>query len=369
MRIPKLLAFALATFVAALTVSCDAGDPAAPAVAAQADRGGSPGHGAFHPGHGGGNKRLGVVTYNLYLGADIARIAAGDPPAALFATVQQTDFATRAVAIAREIAELRPALVGLQEAYLWRLQVPGDGPPPIGTPATAPVIDQLALLLAALEAEGLRYDVAAVQPQVDVELPVAEVGGDLRITDRDALLVRRDVRWQDARGGSFQAKVPFPVPGLGTLEVPRGWTAVDVKFRGEWLTFATTHLEAFSQLVADLQATELAALLPSSGRVVLTGDLNFASAAAILEAAGYRDLWARVNPDDPGFTCCQLEDLSNAESLLDERIDFIMYRGGIQGRGAELLGDEPGDRIDGLWPSDHAGVFGLLRLVDPKFMR
>jgi hypothetical protein len=39
--------------------------------------------------------------------------------------------------------------------------------------------------------------------------------------------------------------------------------------------------------------------------------------------SGYTDAWNLGPGDEPGFTCCQLDDLSNQESILDERIDVI----------------------------------------------
>jgi hypothetical protein len=62
--------------------------------------------------HSGGNKVFGVMTRNLYLGADldpvITALAAGQSPvpaaSSAWATVQATDFPTRAIALADEIA-------------------------------------------------------------------------------------------------------------------------------------------------------------------------------------------------------------------------------------------------------------------------
>jgi hypothetical protein len=62
-----------------------------------------------------------------------------------------------------------------------------------------------------------------------------------------------------------------------------------------------------------------------------------------------------------GPTCCQEPLLRNPTSALQRRIDLILHRGGTQARSANILGDEPEDRIQGLWPSDHAGVSATLR--------
>jgi hypothetical protein len=67
-----------------------------------------------------------VMTRNLYLGADLNRaIAATTVPeflaanAQIFSNVQATNFPERAKALAREIADADPTLVGLQEGSIW----------------------------------------------------------------------------------------------------------------------------------------------------------------------------------------------------------------------------------------------------------
>ena len=76
-----------------------------------------------------------VLTWNLYLGSALASSLAGsdvedlpDVVAALWATIEGTDFPERAQAIADEIVDVDPDLIGLQEATLYRRQSPGDVP-------------------------------------------------------------------------------------------------------------------------------------------------------------------------------------------------------------------------------------------------
>ena len=73
------------------------------------------------------------MTRNIYLGGNIFRLAeAGSlqqiPPIVgeLFGNVVATDFAARADALADEIAATNPALIGLQEVELYRVQEPSD---------------------------------------------------------------------------------------------------------------------------------------------------------------------------------------------------------------------------------------------------
>ena len=122
--------------------------------------------------------RVTVMTQNVYIGADIFRvIEAGSSPhplaipmevANVLQTVVDTDFTERAVALAAQIEHLRPDLIGLQEVSLIRTQSPGDflyGNP---THAEDELLDYLSILLAALDARGLEYKVAAFVENADV---------------------------------------------------------------------------------------------------------------------------------------------------------------------------------------------------------
>jgi hypothetical protein len=56
---------------------------------------------------------------------------------------------------------------------------------------------------------------------------------DVRLTDRGAILVRRDVQWANADGENFDAALPAVIGDPPVLSFPylRGWTSVDVKPR------------------------------------------------------------------------------------------------------------------------------------------
>src|SRR5262245_8578869 len=79
--------------------------------------------------HGQG-KKVTVLSRNLYVGGDLgpatAAVLSGDLSAilaevgALWASVQATDFPARAEALALEVRDAKPDLIGLQEASLWR---------------------------------------------------------------------------------------------------------------------------------------------------------------------------------------------------------------------------------------------------------
>ena len=340
------------------------------------------------PGAGG----MTVMTRNLYLGADLSPLLAAPPPlvafvaAETFAKIQATDFPARAEALADEIAATDPHVVGLQEATLYRTQTPGDAAFGGTTPATTVFQDFLAILLDAIRARGLDYRVAVVQDNADAEAPVFTGNGpdglptfmDVRLTDRDAILVRGDVAFSDPERGHYTVNQVVLAAGRPFV-ILRGWTSVVATLGGHQLRFFNTHLEVQSfAAVQTAQAVELIGIARAEPLpVLLLGDFNSDADGTqtptygLLVAAGFRDAWRELNSPGPGFTCCHAPDLRNEQSTLDQRIDLVFIRGGFATRihgpirtvAATVLGDEPGDRTpSGLWPSDHAGVAATLTL-------
>ncbi len=324
-------------------------------------------------------RQLTVASYNLYLGADLTRLFSATTPAELvqragqiYANVVKTDFPARAEAIAELLAANPPEVVGLQEVALWETG-------PIGGQLT-PSYDFLQLLLDALARHGLAYRPAAVNANFSSGGPIPiDATTAARFSDRDVILARADlpaalVGVSSPESHNFAARLVIPtgIPGL-SFSVPRGWSAVDVKVRGKTVRFVNTHLEAFSAPVRNAQATELATALAHSPRpVVLAGDLNSRpddtlGAYGTFGGAGYADAWTVAQGPDGGFTSGQSELLDNVPSLLDHRIDYVLYQPGtVEALHAEVIGDELGDRtLSGLWPSDHAGVVATLHLARP----
>lgn len=133
---------------------------------------------ATDPGQAGGHRSATVMTRNLYIGGAVEPFFAPGVTLAqipamattLWRQVQATDFPQRARTIADEIEAARPALVGLQEAPLWRTQSPGDAFLPSGTPATEVAYDFLDILLAELRSRDLDYRVVQVHQNVDIEV-------------------------------------------------------------------------------------------------------------------------------------------------------------------------------------------------------
>lgn len=353
MRLPRFRPFATAVVVVAIVLSVWA----APAA-----------------GHG---RQVTVMSRNLFIGANLDPIFSAQTfpqlvgaATTVFLESQATRFPERAQAIADEIEETRPDVIGLQEVVIIRTDTPADGP---ATPATTVVNEYLDLLLAALRERGLHYDAAAVIVNADNELPTA-LGFDARATDRDVILVNADrrpkVKVTGAQAANFAARLTFPTV-VGPITIPRGWTAVDLKLGGDRFLVVNTHLEAVGGPVQVAQAQELLAGPAATGLpTLLVGDFNSRAdgtgtpSYGILRAAGFEDAWSDVHPGDPGLTCCWETHLLSPVPPFDERIDLVLARGGFEALSAEIVGEDAlADRTpSGLFHSDHAGVVATLRL-------
>ena len=332
-----------------------------------------------------------VLTRNAYLGVDLFRLFRAGSEAEfrriagrLLAEVDPAVYAARADAIAGEVAATDADVVALQEVALLRTQRPGDFGSEGSEPAADVLVDVLALVESALEDRDLDYEAAAVATTTDVELPADTEDGrvDVRLADREVLLVRADLETADPVARTFETTLPVPLPGTDrALALERGYCAVGVRIDGVGFRAVSTHLESVSPETRREQARELLDALPADGPVILGGDFNSGpgteSETYDLLTAELRDAYAVLGPDadgeGEGFTCCQASSLRNDRSRLDERIDALLYRGRVRPTAVDRVGHRPEDRVevrvDGetvrVWPSDHAGVVGTFEVEAP----
>ena len=315
---------------------------------------------------------LTVMTYNVYVGANMAALLGitnlVEVPAAVAGIYEQfitTDFPGRAAQIAALIKAEQPHIIGLQEISLIRRQSPGDRLTG-GEPAEEVVLDFLQILMNALQAEGLNYQVAAKVQNFDVEMPMGSFTAydDVRLTDFDVILTRDDVTVSRPTAANYMNI--FSVEAL-FLEVARGYAAIDATVDGTTYRVINTHLESFLKDIRVAQAQELIdGLANETLPIILLGDFNTpapdGTAYQMLLSAGYIDTW-QMDAEGTGYTCCQAEVLQNEVSEHYERIDQIFIRN------LELptsvmtntVGDKPSERLaSGSWPSDHAGVVAHL---------
>lgn len=361
-------------------------------------------------------EQIKVMSRNIYLGADIFPVLAAaqnpDPIAVplavteVFQSVHATNFPERAQALADEIERHKPDVIGLQEVSTWRTQIPGDfliGNP---TPASDVAYDFLDILMAALDARDLNYLVSVSVDNADLELPMVAgmqadgmtpVFGDLRLTDRDVILVKDSskISFSNTYANNFTVNGITPVGGTN-IEFTRGYTLADINVRGTEYRFVNTHLETGgSEPFITLQAVQMhelmqvidATTMPSTP-VILLGDFNsspndlpFTSTSGIpgldglpmvppyLQAvgSGYADLWLSKPKARDGFTCCFDAAVADEDALLSERIDYIFFNPKdreIKKLKIKRVGQSNADMTDvsGLYPSDHAGLFGKIKL-------
>lgn len=327
------------------------------------------------PGRSDGDGTITVMTRNLYIGTDLNIVVGATTPAEIpvrvaqfYANVQATNFAERAEALADEIERDRPYLIGLQEVALYRIQAQSDYVQGVTTPnATDVAIDFLEVLQEELNERRLPYNVINESVNVDAELPGAVSATeffDLRLTLKNVILARPFVRATSSESGIYQAQLTVTVGGAAPVSLPRSYGWVDAVALGRTFRFVNTHLETeAAPPIQEAQANELLQLLDDfDGAIVLVGDYNSAadgSTTATYErlTSRFSDAFSATNGTDPGYTCCEAADLRNSASMLDRRIDLILYGGGIEAESAHLVGHMPADRTpSGLWPSDHAGV-------------
>lgn len=211
-----------------------------------------------------------------------------------------------------------------------------------------------------------------------------------------------------------------------SFEVQRGLVGVDALVRNKLFRFVNTHLEINEPIPAEdfpslgpdevpggsvqaAQATELNALVTISllaipnqiggfgvPSPIIVGDINsdprdgvFTDPASPFPEvelyppymqlangvdlfgeqsfAPLTDVWTKLLFPRPGFTCCQLADLSNPYSILTERIDVIFSaEDPDRVRRGRVLGARLWDKTwstwpDPLWPSDHGSVAAELK--------
>jgi len=379
--------------LAALVLGCAEATPMEPLTDLAAAKGGVPARGA---------QTITAMTQNLYVGANVDAIIEAlttpdpsDDGAALvnaYLELVRTEFPARAGRIADEIARNQPHVVAMQELSSITLDLSALYPAVLPIPIVYQM-DFEPALMAALAARGLQYDIYTV---TNIDVDVAPVPGltTARLTDRDALLVRRDIAVSDDGAGNYTLCLGTGPTCIGGPPFPilRGYVWADVTVNGMTFRAVSTHFESGTsapvRYVRAAQAAELMQLLGGvTTPVVVMGDLNEEQGGApnpsiggplpdlpatydILMLGGFTDGWAAMRPGVAGLTCCQLADLSNPLPGYYERIDYVLLRGFTwpsgtpQGKLTTLSATPSavfpnGDGLP-IWPSDHAGLVANL---------
>lgn len=326
-----------------------------------------------------GTEAITVMTRNAYIGADVDAVIAAmttndfDVISAALGTAVQTlvatDLPTRARGFADEIAQNRPDVVGFQEITQLNIHL-GD----LGIPVDMD-IDFLPAIQAALEARGLHYAVGGANTNIDATL----FGGAIHLVDRDVVLYNQDrVQWQTVVAKTFEYNLADEIGDIAGVELRRGYVAGTATIGDMTYMVVSTHPEPDLNADTDLsglryaQMSEIAEVLTGANPAIVMGDLNDVPGSSmyqVLAGAGFTDVWAALRPNQLGYTCCHLADLSDSHSDFVKRIDYVFARGFDHGNRdlngqVTIVGDQPSDRLSGpvypIWPSDHAGVVASL---------
>jgi endonuclease/exonuclease/phosphatase family metal-dependent hydrolase len=241
--------------------------------------------------------RITVMSRNLYLGSDVGvalELIPNFPKAAQFMwdQVKKTDFSARAPKLAREAAQDRPEVIGIQEATIWYCKKDFFSD-------KVEVFNFLDEFIAATKQVGVGYSLATANG-VDAFNPgysIAAIPYLTKVTDPeifnpifgqdsaacgftigDALLVRDDVKNRIIQVGNTEFDTTYSiVPAIMTIY--RGYTWVDFKVQDSVVRLISTHLESIwdenkvpnsalqaQQLVADLKDAKMP--------VIIMGDFN-----------------------------------------------------------------------------------------------
>ena len=313
----------------------------------------------------------------------------------ILAEVDQTNFPLRAQALAAEIMDHKPDLVGLQEVAWWRTNptpgAPAQGPDGVFT-ATDTRYDFLQLLLDQVSAQGGDYTPAVVKTEFDFEAPADTdndsntglEGGDIqgRLTMRDVILVNDDskvkAKLKNPQTGTFSSLF---TPNISGIDVPvtRGWTAGDVtvkKGKGKkkvkkTFRFVNSHFEAFDDetQVPSIRAQQAAQLLAepaNANKAIILGDFN--SDVPGVQAGDEQAYQTLLNggfterATDERTSCCVNNLFTSPATQFNHRVDHIMTN--KPNKKVKLVSSEIVGKamVNGIYPSDHAGVFSKLKL-------
>jgi endonuclease/exonuclease/phosphatase family metal-dependent hydrolase len=342
-----------------------------------------------------GDGSLTVMTQNIYQGTEFAHFAAlqGTEPTfeqALeatstdYGTYLATRFKDRAKLLASEIAQNKPALIGLQEVATWHK---GAFNPSHPFALPGPVSEDFTQeLLADLASAGQHYAVVSRRDNnftlaFPVLTPSFECCISVGMVESGEILARTDLpsgqfSLSNPQSATYAARIPTvpnPLVPSEPFVFTNSWQSIDVKVPGKAFRFITTHLDALAPggFVSGPQAQELLkGPANTSLPLIVTGDMNsgLTSAPAAYEdflAGGLSDTWTAAGLGSPPLTCCKLgpNDLVNEPGTpYTQDLDHVFTRGGFHVKDEHLVGNIAASPLPEpfIWPSDHAGIVATL---------
>lgn len=152
----------------------------------------------------------------------------------------------------------------------------------------------------------------------------------------------------------------------------RAYLIVDTKIKGIDLKIGTCHLESPLES-GEARAKQLDIffnLLNPADNAILLGDFNFGDGEKPETAKipnTYTDVWLESNQGKPGFTWdIEKSNMAKKGSFPNEgsrRIDRILVKSKIlKSKESKIIGNEPLDSRKELFPSDHFGLTGSVKI-------
>ena len=310
---------------------------------------------------------ISVVTFNMYVGFDaeekfaefegggnLEEIALG-----ILNDFQANQPDLRMQIAGAELARLSPDFICLQEVTEFTV-----------LPFFS--VDYLELIIQAIkDSGGPQYEyITSENIFLSKSVSLSGIPIVFRFKDREALLYKK----------GFEPTGDMIAQKLSTYRDP-------VEFEGEQIVFYrsilggrfkygsdrlitlfTTHLD--QENLGSVQSDQISEILSiispftDDQNLVLVGDFNSEEGEetyGLIEAGGYSDTYRALNTDE-GLTCCSLDDLSNLESVADQKIDLIFYRSSLwDARESEVILNFRNP----IWPSDHFGVRTVFTRIEP----
>ena len=362
---------------------------------------------------------LTVMSRNIYLGADVgvALELIPDMPAAaqfMWDQVNKNDFSKRSIALAAEIKEYKPDVIGLQEATIWYCKKNAWS-------KKTEIFNFTDQLLKALDGDYVlasKDGKTAFNPGYSINpIPFLTMVKDPTRFQKifgqdkaacgfqigDALAVKKSLADQIVQVGNTEYEASYSiVPTLMTIY--RGYTWADINIANIPVRFVTTHLESIwdenkvpnaakqaTQLISDLKETKMP--------LVVIGDFNSdprdprptnaanpglqptdseecpagaskCSAYRLMRDAGFND--AGPDSSDPTtftwgmnalLTGPDADRLKSAQGMGNEygftdRLDYIFAKNGIDVTTSQIIG------YKAPYATDHAGVFAEFTIVN-----
>ncbi len=360
-----------------------------------------------------------VMSRNIYLGADVgvALELIPDMPAAaqfMWDQVNKNDFSKRSVALAAEIKEFKPDVIGLQEATIWYCKKNAWSKKTEVFNFTDQLLDALGgeYVLASKDGKTAFNPGYSINPITfltmvkDPERFQKIFGQDKAACGYqigDDLAIKKDLSAQVINVGNTEYKASYSiVPTLMTIY--RGYTWADIKIENIAVRFISTHLESIwdenkvpnaakqaTQLIQDLKETNMPlvvigdfnadprdprpanaanpGLQPTASEECPAGSSK-CNAYRLMIEAGFND--AGPDASDPTtytwgmsalLTGPDPDRLKSAQGMGNEygftdRLDYIFTKNGVDVSTSQIIG------FKAPYATDHAGVFAEFTILN-----